>query len=159
MTSIEPTDTATVQPRIVVGVDGSGQSVQALRWAQRLAAGTGARLEAVTAWQISVVTAWGTAIAVPMNFNPEQDMEKVLIATIDDVFGADRPTDLRLVVEQGHPARVLVDRSAGALMVVVGSRGHGGFTGLLLGAVSAYVAEHAHCPVLVVHGDQLPTIS
>ena len=160
MTSNEPTGTgtaATAQPRIVVGVDGSEQSVQALRWAQRLAASTGARLDAVAAWQFPVAAAWGTA-AIPMNLDPEHDMEKVLTETIDAVFATDRPAGLRLIVEQGHPARVLVDRSAGALMVVVGSRGHGGFAGLLLGSVSAYVAEHARCPVLVVHGDQLPSI-
>ena len=158
MTSNEPTGTtATAQPRIVVGVDGSEQSVQALRWAQRLAASTGARLDAVAAWQFPVATAWGTA-AIPMNLDPEHDMEKVLTETVDSVFGSDRPAGLQLIVDQGHPARVLVDRSAGALMLVVGSRGHGGFAGLLLGSVSAYAAEHAHCPVLVVHGDQLPSI-
>jgi nucleotide-binding universal stress UspA family protein len=161
MTSIEPTGsetTAAVQPRIVVGVDGSEQSVRALRWAQRLAAGAGARLDAVAAWQFPVATAWGAAAAMPMNLDPEHDMEKVLTETVDSVFGSDRPAGLRLIVDQGHPARVLLDRSAGALMLVVGSRGHGGFAGLLLGSVSAYVAEQAHCPVLVVHGDQLPSI-
>jgi nucleotide-binding universal stress UspA family protein len=161
MTSIErtgPDSTATAQPRIVVGVDGSGSSAQALRWAQRLAASTGARLDAVAAWHFPVATTWGTAAALPPDFNPEHDMEKVLTETVDSVFGPDRPAGLRLIVEQGHPARVLLDHGAGALMVVVGSRGHGGFAGLLLGSISAHVAEHAHCPVLVVHGDQLPAI-
>jgi nucleotide-binding universal stress UspA family protein len=51
-------------------------------------------------------------------------------------------------------AKVLLDVSQGAIMLVVGSRGHGGFAGLLLGSVSANVAEHAPCPVLVIHGDQ-----
>jgi nucleotide-binding universal stress UspA family protein len=143
------------QPRIVVGVDGSAQSRSALRWASWLAADTGARIEAVTAWQFPVSAGWGSA-AVPMNFNPAQDMHKVLTETVDDAFGADRPVGMQLSVYEGHPARVLLERSAGALMLVVGSRGHGGFAGLLLGSVSAHVAEHAGCPVLVVHGDQLP---
>jgi nucleotide-binding universal stress UspA family protein len=51
-------------------------------------------------------------------------------------------------------AKVLIDASQGATMLVVGSRGHGGFAGLLLGSVSANVAEHASCPVLIIHGHQ-----
>ena len=143
------------RPRIVVGVDGSDPSRQALRWAQRLAAGAGARIEAVIAWQYPVATGWGAA-AVPLDYDLEKEMEKVLTDTVDTVFGTDWPADLKLTVTEGHPASVLLERCAGALMLVVGSRGHGGFLGLLLGSVSAHVAEHAHCPVLVVHGDQLP---
>ena len=157
MTSTDLTERAdaTSPERIVVGVDGSSQSRTALRWAAWLAADTGASIEAVTAWQFPISTGWGGA-AVPMNFNPEQDMQKVLTETVDHVFGADRPAGMQLSVVEGHPARVLLERSAGALMLVVGSRGHGGFAGLLLGSVSAHVAEHAGCPVLVVHGDRLP---
>jgi nucleotide-binding universal stress UspA family protein len=142
-------------PRIVVGVDGSESSRQALRWAQRLAGAAGARIEAVIGWQYPVATGWGAG-SMPLDYDLEKEMEKVLTDTVDAVFGADRPTDLKLTVTEGHPASVLLQHSAGALMLVVGSRGHGGFLGLLLGSVSAHVAEHAHCPVLVVHGDQLP---
>lgn len=152
--SAEPADEAH-PPRIVVGVDGSTQSRTALRWASWLAADTDARIEAVTAWQFPISTGWGGA-AVPMNFDPEQDMQKVLTETVDATFGADRPAGMQLSVREGHPARVLLECSTGALMLVVGSRGHGGFAGLLLGSVSAHVAEHAGCPVLVVHGDRLP---
>lgn len=59
---------------------------------------------------------------------------------------------------RGGAAKVLLNQSAGAQMLVVGSRGHGGFIGLLLGSVSAACAEHARCPVLIVHGnDESPT--
>jgi nucleotide-binding universal stress UspA family protein len=143
------------RPRIVVGVDGSEPSRQALRWAQRLAAGAGATMEAVIGWQYPVMTGWGAA-AVPLDYDLAQTMEKLLTDTVDATFGADRPAGLKLTVAEGHPASVLIERSAGALMLVVGSRGHGGFMGLLLGSISANVAEHAGCPVLVVHGDQLP---
>ena len=152
-TGTQPAPTA--DRRIVVGVDGSEQSKQALRWAARLAGGVGARLEAVIGWQYPLTTGFGTA-AMPLNYDLEQNMDKVLTDTVDATFGADRPGTLKLTVAEGHPAAVLVDRSADALMLVVGSRGHGGFMGLLLGSISASVAEHASCPVLVVHGDQLP---
>ena len=72
------------------------------------------------------------------------------------MLGVERSTDIRVTVLEGNAARILLDQSVGAFMLVVGSRGHGGFTGLLLGSVSASVAEHAHCPVLVVHGDMNP---
>jgi nucleotide-binding universal stress UspA family protein len=155
MTGIDPTQPTPGQPRIVVGVDGSAQSRTALRWAARLAADTGACLEAVIAWHFPIPTGWAGA-GVPMDFDPQQDMQKVLVETVDATFGPERPAGMQLSVLEGHPARVLLERSAGALMLVVGSRGHGGFAGLLLGSVSAHVAEHAGCPVLVVHGDQLP---
>jgi nucleotide-binding universal stress UspA family protein len=61
---------------------------------------------------------------------------------------------LRLVLRQGLPAKVLLDESRGATMLIVGSRGHGGFAGLLLGSVSANCAEHATSPVMVIHGDR-----
>jgi nucleotide-binding universal stress UspA family protein len=155
MSTITPTSDNTSPPRVVVGVDGSAQSKQALRWAARFAAISGARLDAVATWDWPSAGGWGTA-PIPMNFDPHQDTEKVLTAAIDEVFGADRPKGLRPVVVEGNPARILLEESKGALMLVVGSRGHGGFAGLLLGSVSASVAEHAKCPVLVVHGSQQP---
>ena len=74
------------------------------------------------------------------------------------VFGDQRPAGLKLElqVREGGAAKVLLGASEGADMLVVGSRGHGGFAGLLLGSVSANVAEHASCPVFIVHGDQAP---
>ena len=67
-----------------------------------------------------------------------------------------RPARLQATVADGSPAKTLLQISEGARMLVVGSRGHGGFTGLLLGSVSAACTEHAHCPVLVVHGPTPP---
>jgi nucleotide-binding universal stress UspA family protein len=137
--------------RVVVGVDGSAQSRQALRWAAHFAKGADADVEAVAAWQYPYTS--GMA-AVVVAWNPREDMEKVLTQTVDDAFGPDRPANLELTVREGNAAKVLIDASHGALMLVVGSRGHGGFAGLLLGSVSANVAERATCPVLVLHGDQ-----
>jgi nucleotide-binding universal stress UspA family protein len=150
----------TPRPRIVVGVDGSTESRLALRWAAYLAGPAGAEIEAVTVWSYPVTYGWAAGWAYPPDvWNPKADAEKHLVATIDEVYGADRPAGLHLSTEQGYPAKVLVERSEGALMLIVGSRGLGGFSGLLLGSVSAKCAEHATCPVLVVHGDEPPPAS
>lgn len=138
--------------RIVVGVDGSEGSKQALRWAARVAEMTGARIDAVTAWELTSLYGWGALAAIPALHSPQADIEKSLTETVDEVFGADRPANMRIKVLEGPVAKTLLTVSERALMLVVGSRGLGGFTGMLLGSVSAKVAEHATCPVLVVHG-------
>ena len=137
--------------RIVVGVDGSEQSKFALNWARRIASRTGAAVDAVTSWHFPANFGWGYAADA---WNPEDDARKCLTDSVDEVFGADRPSGLRMLVREGLPAKVLLDESKGAAMLIVGCRGHGGFAGLLLGSVSASCAEHATCPVLVVHGNQ-----
>ena len=149
------TQSPSPDPRIVVGVDGSEQSKLALRWALSVSATSRASIEAVAAWHFPVNFGWGY---VSDDWDPEADATKALEDTVDEVFGTARPAGLRLLVRQGLPAKVLLDESDGATMLIVGSRGHGGFTGLLLGSVSASCAEHATCPVLVIHGDQ-PTLT
>jgi nucleotide-binding universal stress UspA family protein len=144
-------NTANQKPCIVVGVDGSQESRQALRWAVQLATGMGADVDALAVWH-SPRLAFGPP---PIEFThpPEVHMEKTLVATVDAVFGADRPRNLRLLVREGHPAEVLVGRSTTAVLVVVGSRGMGAIKGLLQGSVSRYVSEHAVCPVLIVRAE------
>jgi nucleotide-binding universal stress UspA family protein len=150
MTSARISDT----PRVVVGVDGSEPSKNALRWAARFAETAGARIEAVAVWQYPASYGWA---ALPLGeWHPRIQTEKLLNETVDEVFGPQRPTDLCVDVLEGNTTKVLLEQSNGALLLVVGSRGHGGFAGLLLGSVSAGVAEHASCPVLVVHGNQGP---
>ena len=141
--------------RVVVGVDGSVPSQQALRWGAHLAAAFGAGLDAVTSWDFPASYGFG---AVPSDWDPATDMRKVLDETVQAVFGDQPPAGLRRLVREGGAAKVLLDASQDAIMLVVGSRGHGGFAGLLLGSVSANVAEHASCPVLVIHGDQAPPV-
>lgn len=139
------------QSRIVVGVDGSANSCDALRWAAHLARMLGARLRVIAAWQYPAALGWSDA---PAAWDPAADMRNALVETAAEVFGDDPPTDLELLVHEGSAVRALVGASQDALMLVVGSRGHGGFTGLLLGSVSSNVAEHATCPVLIIHSDQ-----
>jgi nucleotide-binding universal stress UspA family protein len=141
------------QHRIVVGVDGSEHSRNALRWAAHLAQVFGARLDAVTAWEYPAALGWSV---VPDDWDPAQDTAQILQQSVADVFGDAPPAGLQLHVQEGGSAKVLIDASQGANLLVVGSRGHGGFTGLLLGSVSANVAEHAPCPVMIIHGHQGP---
>jgi len=144
--------------RVVVGVDGSKSSHQALRWARFMAEATGGSLEAVTAWQSTSSYNWGTAgwAAIPADWNPGEDARKMLTDTVAEVFGDTPPAGITMTIREGGAAHVLLELSAGARTLVVGSRGHGGFAGLLLGSVSAACAEHASCPVMVVHGDAPP---
>jgi nucleotide-binding universal stress UspA family protein len=95
-------------------------------------------------------------MTAPVGWDRATAMEKALVDTLDQVFGAKRPADLRVTVQEGHPTKVLLDAGRRARMLVLGSRGHGGFAGHLLGSVSSACAEHATCPVLVVHGDNPP---
>jgi nucleotide-binding universal stress UspA family protein len=140
--------------RIVVGVDGSQPSRDALLWAKAQTDATGAELVAVTAWTYPV--AYPTLAGyVPITDAAElQDETRSAIqAILKDTLG-DAPVTL-LVIE-GHPANVIVDASRGASMVVVGCRGHGGFVGALLGSVSQHVVAHATCPVVVIRHPKEP---
>ena len=135
--------------RIVVGVDGSPSSKAALRWALDYAGLTGKRVTAVSAWQYP--HDYGFAMTPVEVWHPDTDAVEALEAAVRDVAGDDRPDEFEAMTRQGHPTKVLLDLSNDAELLVVGSRGHGGFAGLLLGSVSSAVAEHARCPVLVMH--------
>ncbi|MET3803018.1 nucleotide-binding universal stress UspA family protein [Nakamurella sp. UYEF19] len=144
---------------IVVGIDGSEQSQQALRWARFLAEQLGCTLQAVTAWQLFGEAGWGGYgwSVVPGVFDPVKTAEQILAGAVNDVLGANHPDGLVLTANEGASAKVLLEVAKDARMLVVGSRGHGGFAGLLLGSVSSACAEHAECPVLVIHGDSGPS--
>ena len=134
------------QGRIVVGVDGSHSSIEALRVAVRTAQAFGTSLEAVATWTYPV----GAEVALLSGWSPEEDAQEILEAVAEQVFGGDRPPWFSAKAQSGLAARVLIEESVGAQMLILGSRGRGGFVGLLLGSVSAACAQHAHCPVLIV---------
>jgi nucleotide-binding universal stress UspA family protein len=131
--------------KIVVGVDGSPQSERALRWADQQARLTGSELHAVIAWHLP--TSYGYA-AVYDDADWAGDARETLDRTIKEALGED--DGVYRHVREGHPAAVLVEAAKAADLLVVGSRGHGGFAGLLLGSVSQHVVAHAACPVVVV---------
>jgi nucleotide-binding universal stress UspA family protein len=147
-----PDEENTVSPRIVAGIDGSESSASALRWAIRQAALTGATVDAVIAWHYPDLAASGIAVgAVEPTYgffreNAEKIAADAISSTLDPA--SDVPVSARVV--QGHAAQVLLDASAGASLLVVGNRGHGGFTEALLGSVSQHCVHHALCPVVVV---------
>ena len=131
--------------RIIAAVDGSPASVDALRWAVRQANLTGASLEAITCWHLPNQYGYDA-------YAQDVDWETIAANTLRGAvqqLGETR-LEIKQVVLQGHPADVLIRASAGADLLVVGSRGHGGFTGMLLGSVSEHVTAHAQCPVLVI---------
>ena len=142
------------QPKIVVGVDGSPESRNALRWAAKIATAIDARIEVLLVWEF--VSTYGWSSLSPLS-PPHPELDDQLAKIVTEVFGDKAPAGLTRRVLEGSAASSLIAESKDAQLVVVGSRGHGGFAGLLLGSVSAKVAEHAACPVLVVHGD-VPTV-
>jgi nucleotide-binding universal stress UspA family protein len=135
--------------KIVVGVDGSEASVEALQLAQRFAVPLGAEIEAVACWEYPNM--YDSYVAVGIGGFKER-AEELLQKAVTIAFGAERPRNVRTRLVEGFARSVLVHASKEADLLVVGRRGHGGFAGLLLGSVSSACVAHAHCPVLVVRG-------
>jgi nucleotide-binding universal stress UspA family protein len=143
---------------IVVGVDPSEGGKAALRFAFDEAKLRGARLRVVHAWQfgpfgyIDTLGREGSYPAVGADLSDLHDAaEAALDDTLREVIAEAARVDVERRVVEGGPGAVLVEESRGADLVVVGSRGLGGFTGLLLGSVGQQCAHHAACPVVIVH--------
>lgn len=135
------------QQRVVVGVDGSECAQEALAWALRYAADVGGHVTAVTAWHYAPLTSASGGVA-PHTPDPRIAAESQLAAAIEKAEVDASQIDREVV--HGHPAGVLIDRSRDADLLVVGHRGHGGFSEMLLGSVSTHCVHHAQCPVVVV---------
>ena len=148
MTSSDPQPTA--PGSIVVGIDGSEGSLIALRAAAHEARLHDAALEVVVVWHPGIVGSMPVfGVGTPVE---EQlgELRRGLAGTLEAEGLADGDLEVRSRVVNGHAAEVLVDASADAALVVVGSRGHGGVAGRVLGSVSQQVVAHARCPVMVV---------
>lgn len=138
-------------PRIVVGVDGSANSQRALEWAISEAELRNADLVVLHAWHEPAAilgSPYAVGLYAPKAFQDAaaQTLEESLAAV--DVTALSGRLTTQLI--EAPPAQALVDAATDATLVVVGSRGHGGFTGLLLGSVSQHLAHHARCPVVIV---------
>jgi nucleotide-binding universal stress UspA family protein len=142
--------------RIVVGIDGSEPSKNALRWAMFMGNALGCDVRALAAWEPSAGWSGAGWTTLPPDWDPGVDTAKSLRETVHEVLGEELPPNITAGRRQGGAAKVLLAASQNARLLVVGSRGHGGFAGLLLGSVSTACAEHAACPVLVVHGNTPP---
>lgn len=99
-------------------------------------------------WERPASYAW--AVPIPLDFDPRAESANQVDRFVKNVRDMFRGVAIHTHVVEGHPAPTLVEASREADLLVVGSRGHGGFTGMLLGSVSDYVAHHARCPVVIL---------
>jgi nucleotide-binding universal stress UspA family protein len=136
---------------ILVGVDGSRPSRTALTWACTEALEHQAELVVLSAWEPTMPGPLGSG-SVSRSDAPDtrERAAEDLVKVIKEELGEDPPVRVQPVVEQGNAAQVLIEHSTQADLLVVGTRGHGGFAGLVLGSVSQHVAAYARCPVTVV---------
>ena len=139
--------------RIVVGVDGSEASKDALRWAIVQAERTGTSVEAIMTWE-QATAAYQFGMPMPTDFGLGPYYDRALHGVVQEVAGEHAGVDVSAVVTEGDAAKVLVAAAKDADLLVVGTRGHGEVVGILLGSVSGYCTTHASCPVVVVHHSQ-----
>ena len=140
---------------VVVGVDGSTESIAALGWARRYAAATGARVRAVHAWHYP--TAFGVApegkAPPPVTAAVEQGMRDDMARAVTQAYPDPDDAQPETALRYGHPVEVLIDESKNADLLVVGHHGHSAFAGMLVGSVSIHCVTSAACPVVVVRGN------
>ena len=135
------------QHTIVVGVDGSDGARRALDWAITIAKATGQGIELIHGVDVGVAASspYGTG----MVFEQLEEAGRDLLAT-DTEYVRAAGVDVTGELDLGSSAQALLHAAEHASMLVLGSRGHGGFAGLMMGSVSMYCVHHAHCPVVVV---------
>jgi len=134
--------------KVVVGVDGSDPSLQALEWAAKYAEAFALKVRAVSAYHYPVD--YGYAYAIPDDIDFAADAKTQLLANVADIQAKFPKVEFEAEIVNAPPATALIEDSKTAALLVVGSRGHGGFTGMLLGSVSNHCVAHAGCNVVVV---------
>jgi nucleotide-binding universal stress UspA family protein len=135
---------------IVVGVDGSPQSRAALSWAAAEAADHQSDLVVLSVWEPGLIPPSGNPSVGHTPVRTSEGAAEELVTVIREELGDEPPVLVQPRVAQGNPAQVLIESSEDADLLVVGTRGHGGFKGLVLGSVSQHVAAYAKCAVTVV---------
>lgn len=136
--------------RIVVGIDASDTSRLALRWALEEGRLRQAAVEVVHTWHAPYAGVYPYNMPVLDPEIYEKAAKQVLDSAVDAEDTSGLPVPVERIVTAGGAANAILEAAKGANLVVVGSRGLGGFTGLLLGSVSHQVTHHAPCPVVVV---------
>lgn len=136
--------------RILVGVDGSEGSRRALQWAVEEAQARGALVDAVIVWQSPYDFSGGLYYIRGDEEKIAESARERLIETVAEVTGQNPTVEIHPVALEGDPAQTLLAWSEDADLLVVGSRGRGGFARLALGSVSAKCAHHSRCPVVIV---------
>lgn len=137
-------------PKIIVGVDGSAASIEALRQAQTIGVAMGATVEAWACWDFPA--GYEAYLAAGID-GFAHAAEESLASAMTEAFGPEQPRNVVPRLVHGPARTTLINASREASLLVVGRRGHGGFSGLL-GSVSSACVAHAHCPVLVVHAPE-----
>jgi nucleotide-binding universal stress UspA family protein len=139
-------------PGIIAGIDNSSHSRAVLEWAMLEAAVRRAPLTVITVEPIAS-SGWGGMIAYPADSILQEQAQKTAQKVVDEAaerLGGAAPSSITVRALVGLPAVDLIDASKDADLLVVGSRGAGGFARLMLGSVSSQVAHHAHCPVVII---------
>jgi nucleotide-binding universal stress UspA family protein len=157
-------------PAVVVGVDGSAGAQEALRWALAEGRLRNSPVRVVHAWTFGYIGSvegfpyWDgsanpyTSVGVDLS-DLHLAAEELLERSLADVGDETKGVEIERLVVQGAAAAILVTAVAPDDLLVVGSRGHGGFVGLLLGSVSQQCVHHAPCPVVVVHAPKPESVA
>ena len=139
-------------PGIIVGVDGSGHSQRALEWAMKEAAIRHAPLTILTVHP-AIVGYFGSMVTTPVDLEFTEQIQAAVKLEADRVLAGlsgSHPESVTVKAVHGFPVEEFVSASKGADIVVLGSRGAGGFTRMLMGSTAGQVVQHAHCPVLII---------
>lgn len=137
---------------IVVGVDGSEESHRALEWALEEARIRGVGVRALHGWTYPTpVGTFEAVVPAAIHVDFEEEAAEILARAIKDATGGgNEDVEIRTEVVQMSPARALIRASRDADLLVIGSRGLGGFRGLLLGSVGQQCSQHAYCPLVII---------
>jgi nucleotide-binding universal stress UspA family protein len=138
---------------ITVGIDGSAHSARALEWAIKEAAVRHAPVTVLTVHSVPMSGWTGNPIMLPQDAADQEKAQRAaeeMTLKAASQLGAAQPSSVTVRAISGYPVQELIDASRTADLLVVGSRGAGGFARLMIGSVSSQVVHHAHCPVVVV---------
>ena len=138
---------------ITVGIDGSAHSTRALEWAIKEAAVRHAPVTVLTVHTVPMSGWTGNPITLPQDAEDQEKAQQAaeeMTLKATSQLGAAKPSSVTVRAISGFPVQELIEASRTADLMVVGSRGAGGFARLMIGSVSSQVVHHAHCPVVVV---------